>query len=240
MIDVKSASFLLVILAIIAFVVYILVGNTKRKLFKIGLVIAITYILLRFVAGPLVDASEDYFLGPFHNTETYTGDRYRIVETTKVIVDENYKIEKVKKSVNKTLIDDETGKYFISEEDSCCYISLGMYDSTLIAYCDFSGDRPSARYVIDNGNFVKIGEGDNRFSAWRGNIIRESVDAGMYEYTTTDGKPLTFVQKMLLDEDTLMIIIVVLSFIIAIVFTAWVSKPNKDNQQKEYHEQNEQ
>lgn len=224
-------------LTFITLIVYVLCGNTKEKLWKIALVIAVTFVLFRYVADPLASVCEDKFLGPLHKNKTYDGERYKVDDIVSIAVAENGTDYKLLNSgvPRVVLTDNEKGEELISEDDSCSHIRLEMYDNILVVECDYFGSKPSTRYLLDDGILKEIEAGEGRFTQlWRGNIIKYRKEVGdeKYEdaYERTDGKPLSFIQKLLVDDRTPNFCLLLI-FIFSLVFTVWLTKSQKEGKQ---------
>ena len=234
MVDIKALLWLAGMFGLAAFIFYILSGNTKRRLWKIGFVFAVTYVLLRYVSDPINRACMDYFLGERHTHETYKGHRYRVYKVADASVDTSNGHMNIKSGVRiAELYDSLTAGPLISKSDSCISITLNEHDGTLIAECHYYGSKPDAYFTVKDGSLNKIDEQDlnKYFGTWRGNIIKKNFwdtsDQIFGNYVRTDGKPLTLIQIFLIKRDWCMYTYLVLSIIISIVFTNWLTKPNK-------------
>ncbi len=234
MIDTKSILWLISLFAFLALIFYIFSGKVKERLWKVGCVIAVTFVLFRYVADPLARVCEDEFLGKCHVHCQYDEQRYRVNRIVGVTIDANgadYKMDSA--SPRTVLTDAETDSVLIDESENCSRISLTTHDSTLIAQCSFYDSRQDAYYIVDDGTLKPVSqeEVDKYTQLWRGNIIIYTEKVGdddfADKYARTDGKSLTLIQKLLIERKTLSYICLALIFIIALAFTAWLTKTNK-------------
>lgn len=234
MIDVKSTLWIVGFLAFLALIFYIFSGKIKERLWKVGCVIAVTFVLFRYVADPLARVCEDLFLGKRHIHHLYDEERYKINRIVGITMDANgtdYKMDSA--SPRTILTDTETDSVLIDESANSSLIILETHDGTLIAQCHFYDTRPDANYIVDDGDlkYISQEEASGYTELWRGNIIRYTEKVGDDEfvdkYVRTDGKPLTFFQELLIESKTLSYICLALIFIFALSFTAWLTKTNK-------------
>lgn len=237
MVDIKALFWLAVIFGFAAFIFYILSGNTKERLWKIGFVFAMTYVLFRYVSDPLDRVCKDYFLGELHKHETYKGHRYRVYDVVDSSIDTTSGHMEIKAGTPiAELFDSLQIEPLISKSDSCISISLNEHDETLIAECHYYDSKPYAYFIVKDGSLTRIDK--QKFykysSTWRGNIIsKDYLDtSGRYveNYVRTDGKSLTLIQKFLVKRDLKAYTYLVLSIIISLIFTHWLTKPNKNEE----------
>ena len=237
MVDIKTLFWLAAIFGFAAYIFYILSGNTKQRLWNTGCFIATVYVLLRYASDPIEHACMDFFLGEMHTHETYKGDRYSVCKVADTSIDMTNGHMQIKSGTPIAKLHDRlTNEPLISNSDSCLRITLNEHDGTLIADCYYYGSKPNAHFIVKDGSLNRIDNQDfHKYNAtWRGNIIRadfkDTSGNDIENYVRTDGKPLTLIQRFLVKRDLFMYTYLVLSIIFSLLFTNWLTKPNKNEE----------
>ena len=227
--------FIIGFLAVLAFVVFILMGQTKRKLWKIGMTIGLTFFFSTKVLFPLGEAWQDKVLGPYHDHRPYREDRY-------VVRNDMSRYDAAKDGSGglhpKLLEDTDTWKILTGGEEHYYTIHLSMHDGTVIAECSPNADGETDLYMVENDSARMIGnkEASDIRTIWRGDIKHYSkkTEDGNYEdeYIRVDGLPLTMLQKFFVKDGLPAYIALAIAFVISILLTNLCfrekEKPKKD------------
>lgn len=222
MIDTKSIWALIIIMAVIGGAIYILIGDTKKKIWNFFRIVGFTIVLFKFVFAPLGDAGDRKFLGDFHRQYVYNDTRYGVVEDKERNVKDGFRHPKL-------LEDFEQGNVLIGKDSEYLSIDVRMYDSTIVACCSPSNEGYDY-FIIADGKASKLKKEEFRAIChlWRGNIMKISkkTDNGDFieEYYRTDGKPVTFMQRMFIHPDVLAWSFVILSFVLSVLIVRRISK----------------
>ena len=239
--DIRYLAFIIGFFAVFAFVLYILMGQTKRKLQKIGMTIGFTCLLAVKVLFPLGEAWQDKVLGPIHDHQAYRERRY-VVKNDMSRYDA---AEDGSGGLHPMLIEDtDTWKILIGKEEHYYSIDLGMHDGTIIAECRPNADGETDLYIVENDTAWVIGSkeaGDIR-TVWRGEIKHYSkkTEDGNYEdvYSRVDGLPLTLLQKFFVKDNLPANTALAIAFIISVLLTHLCFK-KKDEQSEEISDESE-
>ena len=201
--DIRYLAFIIGFFAVFAFVLYILMGQTKRKLQKIGMTIGFTCLLAVKVLFPLGEAWQDKVLGPIHDHQAYRERRY-------VVKNDMSRYDAAEDGSGglhpKLLEDTDTRKILTGENEHYYFIHLSMHDGTIIAECSPNVDGETDLYIVENDTVRMIGskEASDIRTVWRGDIKQYSkkTEDGNYEdvYSKVDGLPLTMLQKFFVNE----------------------------------------
>ncbi len=220
--DSRHLVFIIGFLAVLTFLIYILMGQTKKKLWKIGMTIALTYLLAKKVLFPLGEAWQDKVLGPRHDHRAYRESRYVVKKDMS-----RYDLaEDGSGGLHPKLLEDTyTWKILTGEEEHYYFIHLSMHDGTIIAECSPNADDETDLYIVDNDTVRVIGskEASDIRTVWRGEIKQYSkkTEDGNYEdvYSRVDGLPLTILQKFFVNDDLPTIVALAIAFLISILIT---------------------
>lgn len=227
----KVFLFLVAVLAVLALLFYIFSGNLKNRLWRVGMVVALTFVLFRFVLAPLGEMGESKFLGEFNHTTANDGTRFVAVEdTTRVrgLDAEGGEMHPVE------LIDSERGNVLVGADENYWAIEVRVKEDIVLAKCydddAESGENRHFMYILKDGNVLKKYDDYFDIDFWRGNIIKvePDIDADAApEYYRTDGEPLTMIQKVFISRDALVWGSFLLSLLLAVLVTAWLFRNNK-------------
>lgn len=228
--DNRFLVFIVGFLAVLAFVIYILMGQTKRKLKKIGVTIALTYFLATKVLFPLGEAWQEKVLGPRHDHHAYKESRYVV----KKDMSRYDAAEDGSGGLHPKLLEDtDTWEVLIGEKQNYYSIRLSEHDGTVIAECSPNAEGKTDLYILTDGSVRAIGSeeaGDIR-TVWRGDIkkYRKESEEGQYEdvYSRVGGKPLTLLQRFFVKKDLPGYVGLMIAFVISVITTNWLFREKK-------------